>query len=70
MLSLLCTYFPYNIFVIGCVILPHNRPFPSCSQPHYENEAKCKVFVMKNFKGKSPGNEVGSELALSKCKAV
>ena len=24
-----------------------NRPFPSCYQPHYENEAKCKAFHMK-----------------------
>ena len=22
-----------------------NRPFPSCFEPHYESEAKCKVFV-------------------------
>ena len=24
-----------------------NRPFPSYFEPHYESEAKCKVFVMK-----------------------
>ena len=24
-----------------------NRPFPSCFEPHYESEAKCKVVVMK-----------------------
>ena len=24
-----------------------NRPFPSCFKPHYEREAKCKVFIMK-----------------------
>ena len=24
-----------------------NRPFPSCFEPHYESEAKRKVFVMK-----------------------
>ena len=24
-----------------------NRPFPSCFEPHYESDAKCKVFVMK-----------------------
>ena len=24
-----------------------NRPFPSCFEPHYGREAKCKVFVMK-----------------------
>ena len=24
-----------------------NRPFPSCFEPHYESEAKCKVFVLK-----------------------
>ena len=24
-----------------------HRPFPSCFEPHYESEAKCKVFVMK-----------------------
>ena len=27
-----------------------NRPFSSCFEPHYESEAKCKVFVVKiNF---------------------
>ena len=26
-----------------------NRPFPSCFEPHYESEAKCKVFVMFPF---------------------
>ena len=24
-----------------------NRPFRSCFEPHYESEAKCKVFIMK-----------------------
>ena len=24
-----------------------NRPLPICFEPHYESEAKCKVFVMK-----------------------
>ena len=24
-----------------------NRPFSTCFEPHYESEAKCKVFVMK-----------------------
>ena len=24
-----------------------NRPFPSCCKPHYESEAKCKIFHMK-----------------------
>ena len=24
-----------------------NTPFPSCFEPYYESEAKCKVFVMK-----------------------
>ena len=24
-----------------------NRPFPSCFEPHYESEAKGKVFIMK-----------------------
>lgn len=24
-----------------------NRPFPSCCEPHYESEAKCKTFHMK-----------------------
>ena len=23
------------------------RAFPCCSEPHYESEAKCKVFIMK-----------------------
>ena len=26
---------------------PINSPFPSCCEPHYESEAKCKVFIMK-----------------------
>ena len=25
-----------------------NRPFPSCCEPHYESEAKCKAFPMEN----------------------
>ena len=32
------------------IIFPHgkgNRPFPSCCEPHYESEAKCKTFHMK-----------------------
>ena len=24
-----------------------NRPFPSCFEPRYESEAKCKVLIMK-----------------------
>ena len=24
-----------------------NRPFPSCCQPHYKSEAKCKGFHIK-----------------------
>ena len=24
-----------------------NRPFPSCFEPHFQSEAKCKVFIMK-----------------------
>ena len=24
-----------------------NGPFPSCFEPHYESEVKCKVFIMK-----------------------
>ena len=24
-----------------------NRPFPSCFEPHYESEAKCKAFHVK-----------------------
>ena len=24
-----------------------NRPFPSCFEPHYERETKCKVFITK-----------------------
>ena len=27
--------------------IPSNGPFPSCSEPHYENEAKCKALHMK-----------------------
>ena len=35
--------------LINCLIYSpvFNRPFPSCFEPHYESEAKCKVFVMK-----------------------
>ena len=29
------------------VIGQTNRPFPSCFEPHYESEAKFKVYVMK-----------------------
>ena len=32
--------------VITCTNLL-NRPFPSCFEPHYESEAKCKAFIMK-----------------------
>ena len=28
--------------------LCNNRPFPSCCEPHYESEAKCKSFSYKN----------------------
>ena len=28
----------YNVF---------NRPFPSCFEPHFQCETKCKVFIMK-----------------------
>ena len=24
-----------------------HRSFPSCCEPHYESEAKCKVFIVK-----------------------
>ena len=34
----LCSTFIYSYF---------NRPFPSCFEPHYESEAKSKVFVME-----------------------
>ena len=27
--------------------IDENRPFPSCREPHYESEAKCKAFHMK-----------------------
>ena len=26
---------------------PRNKQFPSCFEPHYESEAKCKVCIMK-----------------------
>ena len=28
-------------------ISDYNRPIPSCCEPYYENEAKCKAFHMK-----------------------
>ena len=28
-------------------VIKVNRPFPSCSEPHYESKAKRKVFIMK-----------------------
>ena len=31
------------LWACNCV----NRPFPSCFGPHYEGEAKCKVFIVK-----------------------
>ena len=30
-----------------CFHTPSNRPFPSCCEPHYESEAKCKTFHSK-----------------------
>ena len=29
--------------------IPSNGPFPSCSEPHYENEAKCKALLKISF---------------------
>ena len=41
-------YFLDQIFMLfSCEKYRKNRPFPSCFEPHYESEAKCKVFVMK-----------------------
>ena len=35
-------------FRIQTISIPDSyRPFPSCFEPYYEGEAKCKVFVMK-----------------------
>ena len=36
----LCTLFALFVKIAG------NRPFPSCFEPHYESEAKCKFFVL------------------------
>ena len=36
------------MMALKTVKLFFNRPFPSCFEPHYESEAKCKVFVMKS----------------------
>ena len=44
---------PVRLSVLGSarILFPSiawdNRPFPGCFAPHYESEAKCKVFVMK-----------------------
>ena len=32
---------------LGFVISRANRPFQSCFEPHYESEAKCKVYIMQ-----------------------
>ena len=37
-----------NVVCTECPKCFYNRPFPSCFEPHYENKAKCKVFVMKS----------------------
>ena len=45
-----------QFFITGSLVLKQsraqgfslvNRPFPSCFEPHYESEAKCKAFIMK-----------------------
>ena len=33
--------------VLSCLNNQNRRPFPSCFEPHYESEAKCKAFIMK-----------------------
>ena len=34
-----------------------NKPFPSCFEPHYESEAKCKVFVLLKISFHSYANK-------------
>ena len=34
-----------------------NRPFPSCFEPHYESEAKCKVFFFMKISSHSYANK-------------
>ena len=36
-----------NVLFFSVLIDQRNGPFPSCFEPHYESEAKSKVFVMK-----------------------
>ena len=40
-----CTEYVTKCFILVCILV--NGPFPSCFEPHYESEAKCKVFIMK-----------------------
>ena len=32
---------------VGIVQCPFNRPFPSSEKSHFQNEAKCEIFVVK-----------------------
>ena len=39
---------PYQALDYALRVKPQiNWPFPSCFEPHYESELKCKVFKMK-----------------------
>ena len=40
-----CTFLILLVLDWNCT---YNRPFSSCCEPHYESEAKCKAFHMKN----------------------
>ena len=54
---LLRSDFPFKLrviiitIVVFCFVLWfltfNNRPFPSCCEPHYESEARCKTFHTK-----------------------
>ena len=35
------------VLFVSVLVDQSKRLFPSCLEPHYESEAKCKVFVMK-----------------------
>ena len=45
--SIILIYGKHGHVVISAVCRKRNRSFPSYFEPHYESEAKCKVFIMK-----------------------
>ena len=40
-------YIKLKIVIWNKYIYKHNRPFPSSKKFHFQNEAKCEIFVVK-----------------------